>query len=94
MLELLRLADFPDARVLWLPDAGHYLQEDAHGRIVPALLEFLRGMVLPRRESRPRINAPEESALPRSSPGTPSNIPPGFRDALFAPGASTCESGV
>lgn len=35
------LADFPDAEVLRLPDAGHYLQEDAHERIVPALLDFL-----------------------------------------------------
>ena len=35
------LADFPKARVLRLPDAGHYLQEDAHEQIVPALLEFL-----------------------------------------------------
>jgi haloalkane dehalogenase len=43
MLDLLWLADFPDARVLRLPNAGHYLQEDAHERIVPALLEFLRG---------------------------------------------------
>ena len=36
------LADFPDAEVLRVPDAGHYLQEDAHERIVPALLDFLR----------------------------------------------------
>jgi hypothetical protein len=27
--------------VIRLEDAGHYLQEDAHERIVPALLEFL-----------------------------------------------------
>lgn len=37
------LADFPSARVLRLEDAGHYLQEDAHERIVPALLQFLNG---------------------------------------------------
>ncbi len=36
------LADFPDAQVLRLPDAGHYLQEDAHEEILPALLQFLR----------------------------------------------------
>jgi haloalkane dehalogenase len=36
------LGTFPDARVLRLEDAGHYLQEDAHERIVPALLEHLR----------------------------------------------------
>lgn len=41
VLERLWLPDFPDARVLRLPDAGHYLQEDAHERIVPALLELL-----------------------------------------------------
>lgn len=32
---------FPDAGVLRLDGAGHYLQEDAHERIVPALLEHL-----------------------------------------------------
>lgn len=35
------LKDFPHARLLELPDAGHFLQEDAHERIVPELLEFL-----------------------------------------------------
>ncbi len=35
------LKTFPHADVLRLPDAGHYLQEDAHERIVPALLRFL-----------------------------------------------------
>jgi pimeloyl-ACP methyl ester carboxylesterase len=29
------------AEVVRLEDAGHYLQEDAHERIVPALVEFL-----------------------------------------------------
>jgi pimeloyl-ACP methyl ester carboxylesterase len=32
----------PDAEVLRLPDAGHYLQEDAHERIVLALIDHLR----------------------------------------------------
>ncbi len=41
-LEKLWLADFPDAEVLRIDDAGHYLQEDAHERIVPALVDFLR----------------------------------------------------
>ncbi len=41
-LDELWLADFPDAQVLRLPDAGHYLQEDAHETIVPALLQFLQ----------------------------------------------------
>lgn len=40
-LDEIRLRDFPDADVLGLPDAGHYLQEDAHERIVPRLLEHL-----------------------------------------------------
>lgn len=31
----------PDAPVTQLDDAGHYLQEDAHERIVPELLSFL-----------------------------------------------------
>jgi haloalkane dehalogenase len=35
------LQTFPQADVLRLPDAGHYLQEDAHELIVPALLRFL-----------------------------------------------------
>jgi len=42
ILERLWRKDFPRAEVLRLEDAGHYLQEDAHERIVPALLEFLR----------------------------------------------------
>ncbi len=41
-LDQLWLADFPEAQVVRLPDAGHYLQEDAYETIVPALLEFLR----------------------------------------------------
>ncbi|WUH91495.1 alpha/beta fold hydrolase [Streptomyces sp. NBC_00433] len=36
------LRTFPDAKVLRLPDAGHYLQEDAHEEIVAELLDFLR----------------------------------------------------
>jgi haloalkane dehalogenase len=32
---------FPDAQVRVLPDAGHYVVEDAHERIVPWMLEFL-----------------------------------------------------
>ena len=33
----------PDAPVTQLDDASHYLQEDAHERIVPQLLSFLAG---------------------------------------------------
>jgi haloalkane dehalogenase len=40
-LEQLWLQTFPAAEVTRLPDAGHYLQEDAHEQIVPALLEFI-----------------------------------------------------
>ena len=32
---------FPDAPVLELPDAGHFLQEDAYERIVPRIRDFL-----------------------------------------------------
>lgn len=32
---------FPDAQVHIVPDAGHYVVEDAHERIVPWMLEFL-----------------------------------------------------
>ena len=35
------LRDFPDAEVMRIPDAGHYLQEDAYEKIVPRLLKFL-----------------------------------------------------
>jgi haloalkane dehalogenase len=42
MLEGLWLRTFPQASVLRLDDAGHYLQEDAFERIVPALLDHLR----------------------------------------------------
>ncbi len=41
MLDELWLADFPEAEVTKVPDAGHYIQEDAHEIVVPALLEFL-----------------------------------------------------
>jgi pimeloyl-ACP methyl ester carboxylesterase len=41
VLELLWLQTFPDADVMRLDDAGHYLQEDAHERIVPALVDFV-----------------------------------------------------
>ena len=41
MLDGLWLRTFPDATVTRIPDAGHYLQEDAHEVIVPALLEHL-----------------------------------------------------
>jgi pimeloyl-ACP methyl ester carboxylesterase len=34
--------DFPRAEVLRLPEAGHFLQEDAHEQLVPALLRFLQ----------------------------------------------------
>ncbi len=41
ILDELWLKDFPGARVLRIDDAGHYLQEDAHEVLVPALLRFL-----------------------------------------------------
>ncbi len=41
MLDELWLGTFPDADVLRIADAGHYLQEDAHEIIVPALLAHL-----------------------------------------------------
>lgn len=41
VLDDLWLDTFPEADVMRLADAGHYLQEDAHERIVPALVEFL-----------------------------------------------------
>jgi haloalkane dehalogenase len=41
MLDQLWLRTFPDAELSRIPDAGHYLQEDAHEVIVPELVEFL-----------------------------------------------------
>ncbi len=41
MLDELWLADFPHAQVLRVAEAGHYIQEDAHEVIIPALLPFL-----------------------------------------------------
>jgi cis-3-alkyl-4-acyloxetan-2-one decarboxylase len=41
VLEQLWLNTFPDAEVTRLEDAGHYLQEDAHERIVPVLIDLL-----------------------------------------------------
>jgi pimeloyl-ACP methyl ester carboxylesterase len=42
VLELLWRTTFPEAEVVRLPDAGHYLQEDAYEQILPALIEQLR----------------------------------------------------
>ncbi len=41
MLEDFWLRDFPNAQVLRVEDAGHYIQEDAHELIIPSLLPFL-----------------------------------------------------
>ncbi|HSR85649.1 MAG TPA: alpha/beta fold hydrolase [Streptosporangiaceae bacterium] len=41
------LQTFPNADTLRLPDAGHYLQEDAYEHIVPALLRFLGRDAMP-----------------------------------------------
>jgi cis-3-alkyl-4-acyloxetan-2-one decarboxylase len=44
-LDGLWLDTFPAASVTRLDDAGHYLQEDAHERIVPELVSFVSGLV-------------------------------------------------
>jgi haloalkane dehalogenase len=43
-LDTLWLDTFPGATVTRLDDAGHYLQEDAHERIVPELVSFVSGL--------------------------------------------------
>ncbi len=48
---------FPHPEVVRLTDAGHYLREDAHEEIVPALLRFLAST----RESVPRRVVPLSS---------------------------------
>ena len=40
-LDTLWLGTFSDATVTKIDDAGHYLQEDAHERIVPELVRFV-----------------------------------------------------
>jgi len=42
ILEDMWLPDFPDAEVVRVEDAGHYIQEDAHEVVIPKLLEFLK----------------------------------------------------
>lgn len=39
--ERLWLDTFPDAEVLRIPDASHFVQEDAHGVVVPELIELV-----------------------------------------------------
>ena len=41
ILDNLWLKDFPNAEVMRIENAGHYIQEDAHERVIPRLLEFL-----------------------------------------------------
>jgi pimeloyl-ACP methyl ester carboxylesterase len=43
-LDTLWLDTFPNAKATKLDDAGHYLQEDAHERIVPELVRFVSGL--------------------------------------------------
>ncbi len=43
-LDTLWLHTFPEARVVKLEDAGHYLQEDAPERIVPELVDFVNAL--------------------------------------------------
>ena len=40
-LDRLWLKDFPHADVMRIEDAGHYIQEDAHEKVIPRLLRFL-----------------------------------------------------
>jgi len=40
MLDELWLQDFPDADVVRIEEAGHYIQEDAHELVIPKLLAF------------------------------------------------------
>jgi hypothetical protein len=46
-LDTLWLDTFPDPSVTKIEDAGHYLQEDAHERIVPELVRFVSGLECP-----------------------------------------------
>jgi cis-3-alkyl-4-acyloxetan-2-one decarboxylase len=41
LLEQYWLQDFPNAQLIRIEDAGHYIQEDAWERVVPAIVKFL-----------------------------------------------------
>ncbi|MGJ3245886.1 MAG: alpha/beta fold hydrolase [Elainellaceae cyanobacterium] len=41
ILQNLWLQDFPNAEVMTIEDAGHYIQEDAYEKVIPQLLSFL-----------------------------------------------------
>ena len=41
ILNDLWLKDFPNAEVMRIEDAGHYIQEDAYEKVIPHLLKFL-----------------------------------------------------
>jgi haloalkane dehalogenase len=51
VLDELWVGTFPNAVVTRVPDAGHFVQEDAYERVVPALLDHLRNVPPPRRAS-------------------------------------------
>ena len=53
VLDELWLGTFPHAVVTRVPDAGHFVQEDAYERVVPVLLDHLRNAP-PRSGPRPR----------------------------------------
>ena len=57
-LDEIWIRDFPRANVLRLPDAGHYLQEDAHERIVPRLLSHLQSAFTEGAEPQPKGRGP------------------------------------
>ena len=40
-IESLWLKSVPHAHVMRIADAGHFVQEDAHERLVPELMRFL-----------------------------------------------------
>ena len=41
VLDEMWIPDFPHAHVIRVEDAGHFIQEDAHDIVIPALLDFL-----------------------------------------------------
>ncbi len=59
VLDELWLGTFPHAVVTRVPDAGHFVQEDAYERVVPALLELLG-----RDDQRSNVRATRSARLP------------------------------
>ena len=91
--------DLPHADVLRLADAGHYLQEDAHERIIPALLHFLGRPPRQRRDLEPASSSPRSpqpghrcaNRAKHTAPGQPSAATENARITRFGRSEMACK---